>query len=250
MNSFKKIKLLKIIIILFFFILFQTFKINTENNISYKKIISQINAINNSKYINILLEKDTIIYNTEIKGGDYSLIIKTSRINDTLYDIYQKGYSFSYFNSNQINYYVITNQILNFYFKDSLIKTTQHNVKKNIKKFKNGKQVRVLENEITNISFIHGQNGDLYYIEGYGGCNTCSEYFAFYSLSGDLLWDFYSIKDYSNNQWKNLIKNFYQITDDYQINTSKNREYFETTVVSPFEEWNTKYYMRIIIFER
>jgi hypothetical protein len=64
-----------------------------------------------------------------------------------------------------------------------------------VKKY-NMKEIEIAEDVIMDVGAIIGENDFFYYITGYGGCNTCSEYFAFYSKDGELLWSSYSsLKD-------------------------------------------------------
>jgi hypothetical protein len=42
-------------------------------------------------------------------------------------------------------------------------------------------EIEITEDVIMDVAAIIGENDFFYYVTGYGGCNTCSEYFAFYS---------------------------------------------------------------------
>lgn len=55
----------------------------------------------------------------------------------------------------------------------------------------NGDSVKIYENVIKEIGVLEGQNTALFFVGGYGGCNSCPEWNGLFSLNGELLWHHY-----------------------------------------------------------
>jgi hypothetical protein len=119
-------------------------------------------------------------------SNGYSLQVETTYLYDSVY--LNKGWAFDR------NISVLSQRLI-FCKGDSVLKQMTHNVKKQIFT-RHGQKYSFLENIIRGICIIYGKNEILYMIEGSGGCNTCSEYGALFSSSGQRLWyKYYSITD-------------------------------------------------------
>ncbi len=141
------------------------------NSLDCKKI--KANHINDS----LVFKVDTAI--NKISFNHYTLVVKT---------LYNKD-SVSVDEPNLFNPICFSQELI-FMFKDSITKRILQSVKKIKQKTYNGRELLMLENVITDIGIVIGKKGVLFAINGYGGCNSCSEYYGLYSLDGNLL--FYS----------------------------------------------------------
>ena len=65
----------------------------------------------------------------------------------------------------------------------------------------------MLDNVIYRVQIIGSENA-FYYLKGYGGCNTCDEFFGLYDLNGDLLSvDYGSVKIlYKTMRYQSILK--------------------------------------------
>ena len=160
---------------------------------------SSLITVNNSSEQNELLVSKVII-----KGIDnYSLEIETSYLNDSSF--LANGWEFDR-NS------VVTQQNLIFRHYDSIIQKKRHDVRlRKPQKKGNSNSIALLDNVIRGVALVKGKKGSIYKIEGSGGCNTCSEYYAFYSLTGEKMWYTYnSITDnfhFEKGNYSNIINN-------------------------------------------
>jgi len=69
-----------------------------------------------------------------------------------------------------------------------------------------GKFVTMPENVIINIGLIEGKNNALFSINGYGGCNACSELYSIYSLEGEMLYTLYQTEPEVHAHYGTLTK--------------------------------------------
>ncbi|HNP24991.1 MAG TPA: hypothetical protein PKL37_23145 [Panacibacter sp.] len=96
---------------------------------------------------------------------------------------------------------VVISQKLTFYNKDTVLKKLDSPCKKVRQKINSLDYLEMLDNVIYRVQIIGSENY-FYYLKGYGGCNTCDEFFGLYDLNGDLLSvDYGSVKIlYKNNE--------------------------------------------------
>jgi hypothetical protein len=141
----------------------------------------------------------TFSYSTSVLGKrGYSLKIVTECLYDSSF--FNKGYILDR------NMFTISQTII-FLYKDSTIKHVKHPVNHITQKTSSMAKVKVLDNVIYAIGVVETKDSVFYVIKGSGGCNTCSEFYGFYSLKGDLYWSMYSSK----------IDNFKKETGDYSM---------------------------------
>ncbi|MHB8205942.1 hypothetical protein [Mucilaginibacter sp.] len=144
-------------------------------------------------------------YKTIINGDDnYTIEIKT-------FYIYDKNYLTHDWVSD-VNRVVIS-QTLTFKYKGSSIAVKNFDVRKWIvKKF--NKKVNFLDDVIREVGFVKGSKGGFYKIYGFGGCNSCSEYLGYYSMTGNLLYKIYTSR---MDNYSYLFGNFDQVMAKYGI---------------------------------
>jgi hypothetical protein len=143
--------------------------------------------IDSNEVVKKFISDKVFTYLTKVSNENYRLEILTTCMDDSLS---KEGVMFPEFKP------IVLGQELFFYLGDSLIKRIKHPSRKiKIKKY-DMEEIEITEDVIMDIASIIGENGFFYYVTGYGGCNTCSEYFAFYRNDGELLWSSYSsLKD-------------------------------------------------------
>jgi hypothetical protein len=79
------------------------------------------------------------------------------------------------------------NQIITFFMNDSILKTVTPYSFYVFVKTNKGTRVKIMDNTVVSIKIYKKNNQLFYYLSGYGGCNTCSEYYALYDKSGKRL---------------------------------------------------------------
>lgn len=89
---------------------------------------------------------------------------------------------------------LIIKQELLFFNKGKIIGQSNYNPNKIIVHSAHNGNVIILENHITDIGIIKGNNEYFYCINGYGGCSTCSEYSSINNSTGKAVYLLY--KDY------------------------------------------------------
>lgn len=90
-----------------------------------------------------------------------------------------------------LNTPICSEQKLMFYNGDSLIVEIHYPTGIITQKLANGDSVRMYENVIKEIGVLEGRNTALFFLGGYGGCNSCPEWNGLFSLTGELLWHNY-----------------------------------------------------------
>ncbi len=108
---------------------------------------------------------------------------------------------------------ICIDQYLIFTHNDTVLKRVRYPAKKIWQKTYNSQNVLMLENVIFNIGIINGKYGSLLAVNGYGGCNSCSEFLGLYSMKGDLLYESYV----HLNQTITLVGNPQQTLKKYGI---------------------------------
>lgn len=103
---------------------------------------------------------------------------------------------------------------------DDVLSRIEYEVGGKNKNRTNNGDILTLDNVIVSSACIKGTKKSFYKIEGFGGCNGCSEYTAYYSLQGELLYEDYvsSSKNlkYSKGNYQEILK-VYGITDTSKI---------------------------------
>lgn len=149
------------------------------------------------------VKNDSIfMYKDCLQCDEYELCIETY----CLYDSVIKSES-NLFNP------VCIKQELFFFQEGSILKKIDYPVNKIKQVVFSGNKIEMLENVIINIGVIDGKRGSLFSVKGYGGCNSCSEFYGLYSLKGELLWYSYAKK----NEVFNQFGDFNQIIHQYGI---------------------------------
>jgi hypothetical protein len=145
------------------------------------------NVILNSKRLDIdsIIHRDgdIVTYTITLPGvNDYTLQIETKYL-------YDKAYlTPGWFEDH--NQAVLAQKII-FKRKGILLNTRSFDVR-SLPAIKFGKKVSLLDNVIIEIAVVNGTKGSFYKIEGYGGCNNCTNYTGYFSLNGKLLFKTYS----------------------------------------------------------
>jgi hypothetical protein len=94
-------------------------------------------------------------------------------------------------------------QTLIFKHKNTIINKLNYPVKKIIQKTLNETNIEMDANVITELGIIKAKK-NVFYVAGYGGCNTCPIWEGIYSLEGNLLWHYYGNKNIIINQSGNI----------------------------------------------
>lgn len=82
-----------------------------------------------------------------------------------------------------------------YFLKNNRIISERESVSHKISQsISHGEEMEMLENVIYEIGVIHRKEKPIFVVYGYGGCNSCTEYFGYYSMDGKLLWEFYGSK--------------------------------------------------------
>ena len=140
---------------------------------------------------------DSLDYTTSVPANDhYTLDIRTIYLNDTNY--IKNDWP-------TVQNRVVLSQMLIFKYKDSALIVKPFHVRK--RTFANDKNVYLLDAILFEAASIAGTKGSFYKIRGSGGCTGCSNYTAYYSVNGELLFE-----NYFSDQEK-FVKN----TGDYKI---------------------------------
>lgn len=74
---------------------------------------------------------------------------------------------------------------------DQFIKIGNNEIRRDIAKItqltSNKRKVTMLSNVIVSLGCITGKKGSALAVGGYGGCNSCPEWYGYYSLTGELI---------------------------------------------------------------
>lgn len=89
----------------------------------------------------------------------------------------------------------IISQKLSFLKNNVVVKEMESPARHSKRKLSKGKSTTILENIIYKVGTLEGENGAVFYFEGTGACNACTELKAFYTLEGEREFCFYGNKD-------------------------------------------------------
>ncbi|MEO6884098.1 MAG: hypothetical protein ABI199_08750 [Bacteroidia bacterium] len=153
-----------------------------DSSIYVQKLVTKksVNPNNKKKWV----YKDSIYtYEKDISNGEYSLSVRTTCLNDSV-----KPEETNIFNP------VVLKQEMIFMKKNKIIYERKFPALEITQMVYNYKKVKMCENVIYEIGLISGLKIPFYTVYGYGGCNSCSEYFGYFTLDGKLLWEYYGVK--------------------------------------------------------
>lgn len=105
-------------------------------------------------------------------------------------------------------YPLITKQTIKLHIDNKIIYNSDHKVKSVNVKTQRG-NVNILSNVIMQIGLIKGRSDMFFCIEGYGGCNTCTEYSEIINSKGQsifLLYSNYQKTYLSNGNLQEVLK--------------------------------------------
>jgi hypothetical protein len=149
---------------------------------SPNNIIKQNTTVDSFNRSNQEYHNDSIfITDTSISFKNYSLKVLSTIQNDRV-----ESTDSNFFNP------VVLKQQLQFLQNGKIIKEIEYPTNKVLLKVTGGNYVKMLENVLFNIGVVEGSKGSLYVLNGYGGCNSCTEYIGFFSLEGEILWYSYA----------------------------------------------------------
>jgi len=120
-----------------------------------------------------------------IERDNFKIELNEIRKNDSIYYTY----------TNCFNQIPISNKIV-FYKNNKVIRVTS--IPYNKVKAKNYlfKEIKFLDNKISDMSLVKCKKNYFICIEGSGGCNSCNESISFYTLNGDLAYFWYGNKNH------------------------------------------------------
>lgn len=124
---------------------------------------------------------ETYLDTTEVNFNKYKLKLISIFINDSV-------------SSNETNMFnpICLSQIICFSINDSMVYSAPQPVRYITQMNNQGKKILMMENVVNEIGFLEGKEGLLFSIEGYGGCNSCTEYRALYNDKGEIVYCRYS----------------------------------------------------------
>ncbi len=137
-----------------------------------------------------------------ISYGDYTLIVESECLNKKLSS---DEYRFTFGSAAK------SQQLLFIHGQDTIV--VQHPVGRVKLLLEDGSKEDVLENVITQIAVMKGARGSLYHVSGYGGCNSCGEWFGIYTTDGVLLCHTHGGKE----RYISSSGSYEQVFEDYGI---------------------------------
>jgi hypothetical protein len=128
------------------------------------------------------LQSDKTILETALSSSKGRLLLHTT-IDTSLNE--EEVYPFKYGVIKQELFFYLDGKVVNRCLSSMPFSSITRN---------NGDSVKILENVIYELGILKGGSYDLYSVKGAGLCNSCPEYFAFYTMAGDCVWSNYSSK--------------------------------------------------------
>jgi len=166
----------------------------------------------------ISINGDTIIKEQHFVYKEYMFKIKTICLNDSVVDEDPK------FNP------VVIGQKLFFFKNNSLVNELDNPAKYSERILSSGKSTKIVENVIYKVGVLEGEKGSVFYFEGTGACNACTELRAFYTLVGKIEFCFYGNQDTTFIS----VGDPNEVYKKYQINEKSNDNSIDLKLVKYF----------------
>ena len=179
---------------------------------NYKRdILVNYDSDNNNRVLFDTVYCDTIKVGNNRFRVNYSLIYKQYKIEA---QIDWLGDSIPDTEHNQFNP-IPLKQLLRFSDKNNAPKAVFLPIRRINAKASSGQSVNILDNIISSIGIIKGDNWLVVIVGGYGGCNSCSEFTGYFTLNGDILRMNYRSqrKIYLDTGYINNIINTYKLNE-------------------------------------